>query len=480
MIDTVALKRKIIDMATSGALSSLDKNDESTEALFRRLPEPSKKRKRLLGQEYDYDELFEIPKHWKWIKLGLISSYGDTPTKVMPNEADPNTWILELEDIESGGRLIEKKRVSDKYAIGEKIAFKKNQVLYSKLRPYLKKVLVADEDGISTPELISSEIYGDIVPEYIVLCLTNSYVDRVINKRSYGVKMPRVDAGFMVNLPIPIPSVQEQRRIVNVVNSAFEHILTISELQSTYASDLEVLKSKIIDAGIQGKLTEQLPEDGNAEDLYAAIQEEKNKLIKEKKIKKSKALPEITEDEIPFEIPDNWKWIRLDELSKNIDNAFADGPFGSNLKTEHYTKKPEVRIIQLSNVGELGWKNDNTKYTTYEHLKTIERSAVDPGNIVIAKMMPAGRAIIVPDVSEKYVLSSDCVKFVPHESLSSEYIYYAINSETFKKQVMQEVTGVGRTRTSLSKLRKYLIPLPPLAEQLRIVEKIKDTLSLCI
>lgn len=480
MIDTVALKRKIIDMATSGALSSLDKNDESTEALFRRLPEPSKKRKRLLGQEYDYDELFEIPKHWKWIKLGLISSYGDTPTKVMPNEADPNTWILELEDIESGGRLIEKKRVSDKDAIGEKIAFKKNQVLYSKLRPYLKKVLVADEDGISTPELISSEIYGDIVPEYIVLCLTNSYVDRVINKRSYGVKMPRVDAGFMVNLPIPIPSVQEQRRIVNVVNSAFEHILTISELQSTYASDLEVLKSKIIDAGIQGKLTEQLPEDGNAEDLYAAIQEEKNKLIKEKKIKKSKALPEITEDEIPFEIPDNWKWIRLDELSKNIDNAFADGPFGSNLKTEHYTKKPEVRIIQLSNVGELGWKNDNTKYTTYEHLKTIERSAVDPGNIVIAKMMPAGRAIIVPDVSEKYVLSSDCVKFVPHESLSSEYIYYAINSETFKKQVMQEVTGVGRTRTSLSKLRKYLIPLPPLAEQLRIVEKIKDTLSLCI
>ena len=167
-------------------------------------------------------------------------------------------------------------------------------------------------------------------------------------------------------------------------------------------------------------------------------------------------------------------------MSKNIDNAFADGPFGSNLKTEHYTKKPEVRIIQLSNVGELGWKNDNTKYTTYEHLKTIERSAVDPGNIVIAKMMPAGRAIIVPDVSEKYVLSSDCVKFVPHESLSSEYIYYAINSETFKKQVMQEVTGVGRTRTSLSKLRKYLIPLPPLAEQLRIVEKIKDTLSLCI
>lgn len=480
MIDTVALKRKIIDMATSGALSSLDKNDESTEALFRRLPEPSKKRKRLLSQEYDYDELFEIPKHWKWIKLGLISSYGDTPTKVMPNEADSNTWILELEDIESGGRLIEKKRVSDKDAIGEKIAFKKNQVLYSKLRPYLKKVLVADEDGISTPELISSEIYGDIVPEYIVLCLTNSYVDRVINKRSYGVKMPRVDAGFMVNLPIPIPSVQEQRRIVNVVNSAFEHILTISELQSAYASNLEVLKSKIIDAGIQGKLTEQLPEDGNAEDLYAAIQEEKEKLIKEKKIKKSKALPEIAEDEIPFEIPDNWKWIRLDELSKNIDNAFADGPFGSNLKTEHYTKKPEVRIIQLSNVGELGWKNDNTKYTTYEHLKTIERSAVNPGNIVIAKMMPAGRAIIVPDVSEKYVLSSDCVKFVPHESLSSEYICYAINSETFKKQVMQEVTGVGRTRTSLSKLRKYLIPLPPLAEQLRIVEKIKDTLSLCI
>ena len=81
------------------------------------------------------------------------------------------------------------------------------------------------------------------------------------------------------------------------------------------------------------------------------------------------------------------------------------------LKKEHYTENREVRIIQLSNVGDSGWRNENVKYTTFEHLKTIERSAVNAGDIVIAKMMPAGRAIIVPDIEKQYVLSSDCVRF---------------------------------------------------------------------
>lgn len=471
MIDTVALKRKIIDMATSGALSSLDKNDESTEALFRRLPEPSKKRKRLLSQEYDYDELFEIPKHWKWIKLGLISSYGDTPTKVMPNEADPNTWILELEDIESGGRLIEKKRVSDKDAIGEKIAFKKNQVLYSKLRPYLKKVLVADEDGISTPELISSEIYGDIVPEYIVLCLTNSYVDRVINKRSYGVKMPRVDAGFMVNLPIPIPSVQEQRRIVNIVNSAFEHILTISELQSAYASDLEVLKSKIIDAGIQGKLTEQLPEDGNAEDLYAAIQEEKERLIKEKKIKKSKALPEITEDEMPFEISDNWKWVRLVDLCKQV----TDGTH----KTPHYTEKgiPFLSVKDISS----GFMNfSGTKFiSTEEHEQLVKRCKPEKSDILFCRIGTLGKAIeIDTDIQFSIFVSLGLIK--PIETRITRYLVYVLNSGYGYEWIKQHKAGdsMHAAKINLDMLRTFPVPIPPIKEMERIVDKVNMLLDM--
>lgn len=256
-----------------------------------------------------------------------------------------------------------------------------------------------------------------------------------------------------------------------------DNLNTLKELQAQYSSDLEVLKSKIIDAGIQGKLTEQLPEDGTAEELLGQIAEEKKQLIKEKKIKAIKALPEITEDEIPFAIPDNWKWVRLEGLTANTNIPMADGPFGSNLKKEHYTENQEVRIIQLSNVGSEGWRDENVRYTTFEHLKTIERSAVNAGDIVFAKMMPAGRAIIVPDIEKKYVLSSDCVKFVPHSCMLTSYLNYAINSEMFRKQVLGTITGVGRERTSLSKLKNFLIPVPPYAEQVRIVRKIEDAMN---
>ena len=127
----------------------------------------------------------------------------------------------------------------------------------------------------------------------------------------------------------------------------------------------------------------------------------------------------------------------------------ADGPFGSNLKAEHYTKNKEARIIQLSNIGEYGWREENTKYTTLEYAKNnISRSIVEPGNVVIAKMMPAGRAIICPNNEKMYVLSSDAVKLVP-----------------------------TRLRTSISKLRDCFFPLPPLNEQVLIVNAIENAIS---
>lgn len=465
MIDTVALKLRIIDLATSGALSSYDDNDESIESLLVNLPEPSKKRKRLLCQPFEYDNLFEIPEHWKWIKLGELSSYGDTPTKIMPDEADDNTWILELEDIESGGRLIEKKRVSDKDAIGEKTAFKKNQVLYSKLRPYLKKVLVADEDGISTPELIAAEIFGGILPEYIVLCLTNSYVDRVINKRSYGIKMPRVDAGFMVNLPLPIPPLQEQQRIVQVVNSIFEHILTISELQSAYTSDLEVLKSKIIDAGIQGKLTKQLQEDGNAEDLYAVIQEEKARLIKEKKIKKSKALPKITEDEIPFEIPDNWKWVHIGDI------------FNHNTGKALKRSNPDGELFEYITTSNLYWDRfDLDSLRTMHYKETeLEKCTATKGDLLVCEGGDIGRAAIW-NFDFDIKLQNHIHKLRPICCCINVRFYYYI-FWSYKMSGRINGKGIGLQGLSANTLHALQVPLPPIDEQNRIVKQIDSLLK---
>ncbi len=157
---------------------------------------------------------FEIPGNWCWARLGSISSYAETKQKINAANADSDIWGLDLEDIEKGGRLIERKTVGERKAIGDKTVFSKGDILYSKLRPYLLKILVAPECGICTPEIVPFQMYGGIVSEYIVNYLRSPYVDNLINSITYGVKMPRVGTETMITLFVPIPPLAEQQRIV--------------------------------------------------------------------------------------------------------------------------------------------------------------------------------------------------------------------------------------------------------------------------
>ena len=250
------------------------------------------------------------------------------------------------------------------------------------------------------------------------------------------------------------------------------------------------LRNSILQMAVQGKLVPQDPNDEPASVLLERIRIEKEQLIKEGKIKKNKKDSCIfrgadnlhyeqigkevrcIEDELPFEIPDSWEWCRLSFLGKNSDvNSFADGPFGSNLKKEHQILQPEVRIIQLSNIGEDGWKNKNVKYTSYEHLKTISRCEVNPGDFVVAKMMPAGRTIKMPYLGTKACLGSDAIKFVPTEKINNDFLLLVMHTPMFLTQIKKETHGVTRIRTSLNKIKSYFIPVPPLTEQNCIVDK---------
>ena len=453
MIDAISLKAAIIDLAVSGKLSSDFCATDSATEIVSSLPPVSSKREKLLSQSFDYGKQFSIPEHWRWVPLGEISSYGDTPEKAYYSDVTSDTWILDLEDIKAGGEIIEKTRAEKKKFIGDKTVFKKGQILYSKLRPYLKKILVADEDGVSTPELIAFDTYGGILPQYIVYCLLSSYVDRAIDKRSYGVKMPRIDAGFMVNLPIPLPPISEQRFIVDRVEKVFSQISIIDTLQSQYQDNLATLKSKIIDAGIQGKLTEQLPEDGTAEELYQQIQQEKFALEKAGKIKKSKPLPPISEEEKPFDIPENWKWVRIGGIANAI---YAGGD-----KPKDFSKvKDNTHLIPVvgngvENEGILGYTG---KPTAKAYTVTV-----------------AGRGTIGFSVFRKYEYCP-VVRLIVIEqnaNIDPRYIQYVL-------QALPE-SGVGSSIPQLTvpMLTPKVIPLPPLAEQKRIVAKLEELLPLC-
>ena len=224
-------------------------------------------------------------------------------------------------------------------------------------------------------------------------------------------------------LCIPLPSLPEQDRIVN----AFEDI----------------------------------------DDLISSLE----KQISKKKTIKQGAMQELLTGKrrLPG-FSGEWETRTLHEIS----NEMVDGPFGSNLKTEHYTTERQVRIIQLSNIGEAGWNNANVKYTTFSHAAELQRCIVQPGSILIAKMMPAGRAIICPDNEKSYILGSDVVKVVPNNSVDSRYLVYATKSRFYLDQIADDTQGSTRARTSVSKLRKTAILFPEKDEQIAIADILSE------
>ena len=234
---------------------------------------------------------------------------------------------------------------------------------------------------------------------------------------------------------------------------------------------LEISKTALI------KIPLQIPMHDEQSKIADALSDIDNLVVVlEKQIAKKKAIKQGTMQELLTGkkrlpgFPGEWETRTLHEIS----NEMVDGPFGSNLKTEHYTTERQVRIIQLSNIGEAGWNNANVKYTTFSHAAELQRCIVQPGSILIAKMMPAGRAIICPDNEKSYILGSDVVKVVPNSSVDSRYLVYATKSRFYLDQIADDTQGSTRARTSVSKLRKTAILFPEKDEQIAIADILSE------
>lgn len=217
------LRGAILQAAMQGKLTEQLESDTPVEQLLtsiengreQLLSKGAYKQDKKLRPLDDSEIPFDIPDSWSWVKLGYCSTYGQTKQKATIYEIESDIWSLDLEDIEkTTGRLLCKQKASQRKINGDKVKFFKGNILYSKLRPYLLKILIADDDGICTPELIPFDMIGDINPRYILWVLRSPHVDYKINAVTYGVKMPRVGTDTMVNLLIPLPPIEEQQRIV--------------------------------------------------------------------------------------------------------------------------------------------------------------------------------------------------------------------------------------------------------------------------
>ena len=278
----------------------------------------------------------------------------------------------------------------------------------------------------------------------------------------------QVTQAILKDAIIPLPPMKEQKRIVEKIKETFELLDIIDNLQTQYSSNLEVLKSKIIDAGIQGKLTEQIPEDGTAEELLEQIAKEKKQLIKEKKIKATKALPEITEDEIPFEIPGNWKWVRLSEVM-DVRDGTHDSP--------KYVKQG-IPLVTSKNISSGGLDFSNVNYINQEDANKInERSNVDTGDILFAMIGTIGNPVIVEKDREFCIKNVALFKNFAKDKVDIRYIYWMLMREQYVMK--KKAIGGLQPFISLKVFREYPIPLPPIEEQKRISARLDEIISTC-
>ena len=207
-------KSKILDLAIHGKLVPQDPNDEPAEELLKCIATSDNRP----YEKLDKNECpFEIPDNWCWTELGAICDYGKC-ISVNTKQLKADDWILDLEDIEKDtGKIIAFHTFEERQSESTKHKFSKGQVLYSKLRPYLNKVIIAPKDGFCTSEILPLDFNGFLIPAFAQLLLMSSYFLDMVNLVTYGVKMPRLGTTDAKKMLIPIPPLEEQKKIVNQV-----------------------------------------------------------------------------------------------------------------------------------------------------------------------------------------------------------------------------------------------------------------------
>ncbi|AGX13681.1 restriction endonuclease subunit S [Salmonella enterica] len=237
---------------------------------------------------------------------------------------------------------------------------------------------------------------------------------------------------------------------------------------------IKKLRELILELAVRGKLVPQDPNDKPASVLLERIATEKAELVKQGKIKKQKPLPEISEEEKPFELPAGWEWARLNELAPM---GIIDGDW---IESKDQDPSGAYRLIQLADVGVGDFKDKSDRYINTSTFHRLNCHQLMEGDILIARLPnPIGRACIFPKLSQSAITVVDIATMRPSGNYSAEYIISAINSLTFRQQVESFGKGATRFRIATGHLKTLLLPIPPVQEQYSIFKKIKELMSLC-
>ena len=461
MIDTQEIRKKILSLALTGKLVEQNSSDTPAHQLVESLSGSLNNHpfeNDISAQEIPY----EIPDSWVWCRLSDIGTTNIGLTYHPQDVAEDGTIVIRSSNIIKG-KMDYADLVKVKCQIRENQYLKRNDIVIcarngSKALVGKCAIYEGDSDVISFGAFMA--IFRTPFFQYAYLYF-NSPVFRRNFSNDDSKQINQVTQNILKNSLIPIPPEEEQKRITDKINSVFSFLDTIDALQSQYQDNLATLKSKIIDAGIQGKLTGQFPEDGNAEELYQQIQQEKLALEKASKIKKSKPLPPISEEEKPFEIPENWKWVKLGNVITLVS--------GTDFKPEDYN---DAGIGMPYMTGASNIENDKLIINRWT---PCPRNIAHEGELLLVCKGSGFGKLVICNVSEAHI-ARQFMSIRPYYGVDVNYVKAVmINSfQIIKEAGKGLIPGVDRDT-----VLNIPLPLPPLAEQKRIVVKLEELLPLC-
>lgn len=479
------LKASILQYAIQGNLVEQRPEEGTGEELYRQIQaekqrlikEKKIKKEKTLAEITENEIPFDIPENWKWVRWGEvinIVSARRVHQSDWKNEGIPFYRAREI------AKLAENGFVENELFISEELfdEFSKSGVpqpgdlMVTAVGTLGKTYIVKPKDQFyyKDASVICFENYGNILPEYLKLLMESELMKRQIKSNSDGTTVATLTMVRMVEYVFPLPPLPEQKRIIAKIEELLPYVdryaAAYEKLEQFNAKFPEDMKKSILQYAIQGKLVEQRPEEGTGEELYRQIQAEKRRLIKEGKIKKEKPLADIAEDETPFDIPDSWKWVKLGDCTgyaqtkEKVSPKDITGDMWS-LDLEDIQKDTGAILVKTK-ASERKISGDKVKF--------------HKGQVLYSKLRPYLKKIsVAPDEGictpelvpfDTYLIDENYIAYV----LRSPHIDYVINSVTY---------GVKMPRVGTDTMTNLLIPLPPLAEQKRIVAKLEEILPLC-
>ena len=488
------LKNSILQLAIQGKLVE-QRPEEGTAALLLKAIEKDRSDKIKTKQARankntelitDEDIPFDIPESWVWIRFGDLVNYSMGKT---PPRAETQWWgggfpWVSIADMPESGHVKQTKESVTAIALSEKFGYRisKADTLIMSFKLTVGRVSILDIDAVHNEAIISIYPFADhanTIQTYLfhILPFVTQYGDS-----KNAIKGKTLNDTSISNLLIPLPPLDEQKRIVAKIEELLPYIdryeqawSRLEEFNKRFPDDM---KKAILQQAIQGKLVEQRPEEGNAEELYQQIQAEKQRLIKAGKIKIEKPLPEITEDEKPFDIPESWKWVHLDDIAWFLDAG----------KSPNCQKKPvkadEWGVITTTSI-QLGFFDDAQNKILPETFAVKESMQVRVGDILITRAGPTNRtgvACLVEKCRYKLILSDKTLRInMTDQYMYKNYVVMVLNSPQIRRLIIGLMSGMDKQPVTISqdKYKTLLIPLPPLTEQKRIVAKLEALLPLC-